>query len=181
MHTDNADVMASVLHLKAEYDRKSSRRLRLTFAGAAEAHLLAHKIGDAGVSVILTPSRPFPHTWDQRRMCVFILCRSHQPHIERFDRLPGPPLSYDSAVTTLLAKGVNVAIGVIDEYSARSTRFDLAWVNILHWILIPQMRRLHFLFVGCVGVQRKYRQSASNCSRYDCSRGGAGSTASLVA
>src|ERR1700683_1258619 len=45
------------------------------------------------------------------------------------DRLPGPPLSYESAVTTLLAKGVNVAIGVVDEYTARNTRFDLAWVN----------------------------------------------------
>ena len=60
--------MASLLHLKAEYDHKSSRSLRLTFAGATEAHLLAKEIGDAGVSVILTPSRPFPFTWDQRRM-----------------------------------------------------------------------------------------------------------------
>jgi hypothetical protein len=60
--------MASLLHLKAEYDHKSNRPLRLTFAGATEAHLLAKEIGDAGVSVILTPSRPFPHTWDQRRM-----------------------------------------------------------------------------------------------------------------
>jgi len=57
------DIMASLLHLKAEYDRKSSRSLRLTFAGAAEAHLLAQEIGEAGVSVVLTPSRPFPDTW----------------------------------------------------------------------------------------------------------------------
>jgi hypothetical protein len=45
--------------------------------------------------------------------------------------MPGPPLSHDSAVTALLARGVNVAIGVVDEYAARNTRFDLAWVNIL--------------------------------------------------
>ncbi|KIM80183.1 hypothetical protein PILCRDRAFT_73396 [Piloderma croceum F 1598] len=109
IHVENVDIMASLLHLKAEYDRKTSRTLRLTFAGAAEAHLLAQEISDAGVSVILTPSRPFPYTWDQRRI------------------LPGPPLSYDSAVTTLLAKDVNVAIGVVDEYTARNTRFDLAW------------------------------------------------------
>jgi hypothetical protein len=60
--------MASLLHLKAEYDQKSRRSLRLTFAGATEAHLLAREISEAGVSVILTSPRPFPHNWDQRRM-----------------------------------------------------------------------------------------------------------------
>src|SRR6202044_2721795 len=61
--------------------------------------------------------------------------------------LPGPPLSYDSAVTTLLAKGVNVAIGVVDEYAARNTRFALAWVKISHWSYIPNPNCLH---ISCV-------------------------------
>ena len=44
-------------------------------------------------------------------------------------RLPGPPLSEHSSVGALLAEGVNVAIGVFDENSARNTRFNLAWVS----------------------------------------------------
>jgi hypothetical protein len=67
--------MASILHLKAEYEHKSTRSLRLTFAGATEAHLLAQEISDAGVSIILTPSRPFPYTWDQRRVWAFSVRR----------------------------------------------------------------------------------------------------------
>ena len=46
-----------------------------------------------------------------------------------YTSLPGPPLSKDSAVTKLLHSGVNVAIGVKDEYDARNTRFDIAWVS----------------------------------------------------
>jgi hypothetical protein len=61
-------MIASILRLKAEYDRKSSRILRLTFAGATEAYLLAEEISKAGVSVILIPSRAFPFTWDQKQM-----------------------------------------------------------------------------------------------------------------
>lgn len=44
-------------------------------------------------------------------------------------RLPGPPLSNYSAATVLLDHGVNVAIGVVDEFAARNTRFDAAWVS----------------------------------------------------
>ncbi len=40
----------------------------MTFAGAAEAHLLAAEIGYAGIGVIVVPSRPFPATWELRRM-----------------------------------------------------------------------------------------------------------------
>ncbi|KAG1769723.1 hypothetical protein EV702DRAFT_1250810 [Suillus placidus] len=36
---------------------------------ATGAHLLAHEIAKAGVSVIVTQSKPFPFTWEQRRMC----------------------------------------------------------------------------------------------------------------
>ncbi|KAG6828905.1 hypothetical protein H0H92_006356 [Tricholoma furcatifolium] len=107
---DNADIMSTLLRLKSEYDSKSGNTLRLTFTGAAEAHLLAEEIGEAGVSVVITSPRPYPGAWENRRI------------------LPGPPLSRDSAVTALLAKNVNVAIGVRDDFDAHNARFNLAWV-----------------------------------------------------
>jgi hypothetical protein len=64
----SADIMATLLRLKDEYEAYSGRELRMTFAGATEAHLLAHEIAKAGVSVIVTESKPFPSTWEQRRM-----------------------------------------------------------------------------------------------------------------
>jgi hypothetical protein len=65
---ENADIMATLLRLKDEYEAHSGGKLRLTFSGATEAHLLAHEIAKAGVSVIVTQSKPFPETWEQRRM-----------------------------------------------------------------------------------------------------------------
>lgn len=42
--------------------------------------------------------------------------------------LPGPPLSEDSLIETLLNKRVNVAITTEDEAAVRNGRFELAWV-----------------------------------------------------
>jgi imidazolonepropionase-like amidohydrolase len=106
---ENADIMASLLRLKDEYEAHSGRELRMTFAGATEAHILAHEIAKAGVSVIVTQSKPFPSTWEQRRI------------------LAGPPITQESLVTALLKAGVNVAIGITDEYNARNTRFEVGW------------------------------------------------------
>ncbi|KAJ7143728.1 hypothetical protein C8R44DRAFT_827345 [Mycena epipterygia] len=85
--------------------------LRLTFAGALEAHLLATEIGRAGFSVIVAPGRPFPGTWEMRR------------------NLPGPPLTSEISFTVLLKNGVNVGIGIVNEYDARNARFDMAMVR----------------------------------------------------
>jgi hypothetical protein len=65
---ESADIMATLLQLKDEYEANSGRELRMTFAGATEAHILAHEIARAGVSVIVTQSKPYPSTWEQRRM-----------------------------------------------------------------------------------------------------------------
>lgn len=65
---ENADIMATLLGLKAEYEGLTGKRLELTFSGASEAHLLAKEIADAGVSVVLTSPRPYPDSWQQRRM-----------------------------------------------------------------------------------------------------------------
>jgi hypothetical protein len=43
--------------------------------------------------------------------------------------LPGPPLSRQTSVTTLLKYGVNVALGVTSEYDMRNARFEIAWVR----------------------------------------------------
>ncbi|RDB22753.1 hypothetical protein Hypma_010022 [Hypsizygus marmoreus] len=109
VEVENADIMASLLILKAEVEDRIGSSMRMTFHGATEAHLLAKEIGNAGVGVILSPARPFPTTWDQRRI------------------LPGPPLSNDTALVTLLKHGVTVGLGVRDAWEARNTRFDIQW------------------------------------------------------
>ncbi|KAI0251330.1 hypothetical protein BJV78DRAFT_1282605 [Lactifluus subvellereus] len=107
----SADVMAALLKLKEEVEQKRGSRMRLVFSGAAEAHLLAKEIGRARVGVILTPSRPFPETWDDRRI------------------LPGPPISNDTALVSLLENGVLVGVGTTDAALAAHIRFDLAWAT----------------------------------------------------
>ncbi|PFH48338.1 hypothetical protein AMATHDRAFT_65765 [Amanita thiersii Skay4041] len=109
IHVDSADIMASLIRMKLRYEETSATKLRMTFVGAAEAHLVAGKIAKAGVSIVVTEPRPYPTTWDKRRF------------------LPGPPLSADTLVTRLLANGVNVAIGVVNEADARNARFEMAW------------------------------------------------------
>ncbi|KAF7364300.1 Composite domain of metallo-dependent hydrolase [Mycena sanguinolenta] len=109
IRVDSADIMATLLHLKAEYEARTWYTLTMTFTGAAEAHLLAAEIAAAHVSVILSPARPYPRTWDSRRI------------------LPGPPLTADTATTTLLRHGVNVGLGVSADYDARNVRFEIAW------------------------------------------------------
>ncbi|KAJ7452300.1 hypothetical protein FB451DRAFT_1050885 [Mycena latifolia] len=102
--------MATLLLLKAEFEVLTSTILRMTFAGATEAHLLAAQIGAAGVSFTLAPARPYPESWDYRRVYV----------------LTGPPLSQKTAVIILVQHGVTLALGVHSEYDAR---FELAWVR----------------------------------------------------
>jgi hypothetical protein len=46
--------------------------------------------------------------------------------------LPGPPLSKDSAISVLLNCNVTVGIGIVEQWSARNTRFDVAWVRFVH-------------------------------------------------
>ena len=64
----SADVIATLLELKAEVEKSSGIGIHLTITGASEAHLLAREIGSANVGVILSPVRPFPEFWEQRRM-----------------------------------------------------------------------------------------------------------------
>lgn len=109
VETANVDIIVSLLKLKAQVDAYTGSNISLVVSGAAEAHLLSKELAAAGVGVIVSPSRPFPEDWQSRRI------------------LPGPPLTNDSMISTLLDHGVTVGIGILEPWSARSTRFDIAW------------------------------------------------------
>ncbi|KZP34599.1 composite domain of metallo-dependent hydrolase [Athelia psychrophila] len=109
INVESADIMASLIALKQDVEAQTGHELAMTFAGASEAHILAQEIGDSRVGVILTPSRPFPFTWESRRI------------------LAGPPLTERSAISVLLAHNVTVGVGILESWSARNTRLDVAW------------------------------------------------------
>ncbi|KAF9052269.1 hypothetical protein BDZ89DRAFT_1056627 [Hymenopellis radicata] len=106
---ENADIMASLIMLKSEVEASTGARLKITFSGATEAHLLAAEIAKASIGVIVTPARPFPSSWERRRV------------------LPGIPLSQDSNIGVLLSHNVTVGVGSSAEWSVRNARFDVAW------------------------------------------------------
>jgi len=108
----SADVIASLIRLKKEIEDELDVQLKFVFAGATEAHLLAKEIAEAGAGVIIAPSRPFPHAWEQRRI------------------LPGPPLSEQNSVAALRAENVTVALGISGTWQARNTRFDVGWAEL---------------------------------------------------
>ncbi|KAI0080817.1 hypothetical protein K474DRAFT_1636767 [Panus rudis PR-1116 ss-1] len=105
----SADIMASVLHLKTEIEEGRGSRMQIVFLGATESYILAKEIAKAKVGVVLSPARGFPGTWDQRRA------------------LPGPPLTNDTTLGTLLHHGVTVGLGLSEAWQPGSTRFEAAW------------------------------------------------------
>ncbi len=68
LYVHNADIMASMIALKAEIEARTGNTIKMTFVGAAESHLIAAEIAVAGVGVIVGNSRPFPTDWQARRM-----------------------------------------------------------------------------------------------------------------
>jgi hypothetical protein len=66
----SADVIATLILLKKEVEEKAGATIHMTIAGAAEAHLLVKEIAEAKIGIIFKPSRPFPATWEQRRVWV---------------------------------------------------------------------------------------------------------------
>lgn len=44
-------------------------------------------------------------------------------------RLPGPPLTNDTALVTLIEHGVTVGIGIVQAWQANTQRFEVAWVR----------------------------------------------------
>lgn len=70
MEVRNADIMATLIKLKREVEDHVGHSIKMTFTGAAEAHLLAKELAAANIGVIVTPPRSFPYTWEEQRMCV---------------------------------------------------------------------------------------------------------------
>lgn len=68
VEAESADVIATLIVLKREVEEKTGARIQMTIAGATEAHLLAKELAAAKIGVVLVPSRPFPATWEQKRM-----------------------------------------------------------------------------------------------------------------
>ncbi|KAF5390646.1 hypothetical protein D9757_002646 [Collybiopsis confluens] len=104
----SADIMASLIMLRAEVDAKIGGQMRMVFVGAKEAWLLAKELSDAKVGVILTSLKPVADTWDERRI------------------LPGPPLTEETALKILVEHGVVVGIGIDQPQFAAETRFQLS-------------------------------------------------------
>ncbi|KAG8926199.1 hypothetical protein FRC02_009071 [Tulasnella sp. 418] len=109
IHTHSADIIAKILILKQEVEAESGDRVRLAFFGGLESHLVAREIAEAGAGVIVSPPRAFPLAWQSRRV------------------LPGPPLTEETVISTLLRHNVTVGIGIVEGWEARNTRFDLIW------------------------------------------------------
>ncbi|KZT52270.1 hypothetical protein CALCODRAFT_487269 [Calocera cornea HHB12733] len=105
----SADVMSTLILLKHEIQIQFGSTMKLSFAGANEAWMVAKNIADDGIGVILVPSRTFPGTWEQMRT------------------VPGVPLTDETNISLLLAHNVTVAIGAVHASLARNTRFDAIW------------------------------------------------------
>ncbi|KAJ7510409.1 carbohydrate esterase family 9 protein [Mycena galericulata] len=114
----SADIIASLILLKEEVENAKGRTIQLTIAGAAEAHLLAQELGEAGVGVILNPVRSFPYIWEER----YALTDTNRS-------LAGPPLTEHTPISALVAHNVTVGVGVLEIWDARNTRFDIAWAS----------------------------------------------------
>ncbi|KAF7317119.1 Carbohydrate esterase family 9 protein [Mycena chlorophos] len=104
-----ADVIATLIVLKREVESVTGKTMKMTITGAAEAHLLAQELADAGVGVIINPARTIPIIWEMRRY------------------LPGPPLTEHTDVSMLVTHNVTVGLGVWEVWDARNTRFEGAW------------------------------------------------------
>ncbi|KAL0573973.1 hypothetical protein V5O48_007988 [Marasmius crinis-equi] len=103
----SADIMTSLIAMKAEVDDRIGGQMRMVFSGASEAHVLAKELHRARIGVILTRLRPTYTEWDGRKI------------------LPGPPLSNETTLGVLLEHKVSVAIGVEHPQLAANALFDL--------------------------------------------------------
>ncbi|CAL1706960.1 unnamed protein product [Somion occarium] len=112
VEADSADVIATLVSLKKEVEKQYRSKVKLTISGGIEAYLLAKDLAHADVGVIQVPARPFPAVWEQRRIS------------------PGPPLTEQSSILTLLEHNVTVGVGITENWAAQNTRFDVGWIAI---------------------------------------------------
>ncbi|KAK0649103.1 CHAT domain-containing protein [Cercophora newfieldiana] len=98
----SADIIASVLKVKAAVDASTKSPIRLVIVGGAESWLVADQLAAADVSVILAPLLSYRVTWEERRA------------------LTGAPLTNGTAIDKLLDAGVEVAIGLEGDSQTRN-------------------------------------------------------------
>ncbi|KAK7450877.1 amidohydrolase [Colletotrichum acutatum] len=103
----SADTIAALLDVKITVEEAllelvdSPKRLRFVVYGGAEAHLVADALSSAKVGVALAPMQSFAISWDQRRA------------------LTGAPLTQGTSVDVLIQAGVDVAIGLEEDWIVR--------------------------------------------------------------
>ncbi|KXH46873.1 amidohydrolase [Colletotrichum nymphaeae SA-01] len=103
----SADTIAALLDVKSTVEEAllelvdSPKRLRFVVYGGAEAHLVADALSTAKVGVVLAPMQSFAVSWDQRRA------------------LTGAPLTNGTSVDVLIRAGVDVAIGLEEDWIVR--------------------------------------------------------------
>lgn len=85
----SADVIATLILLKKDVEEKTGAAIQMTIAGATEAHLLVKEIAKANIGIIFKPSRPFPATWEQRRLWVLRCDLGSDRIFMRDDPFPG--------------------------------------------------------------------------------------------
>ncbi|KAK4684354.1 hypothetical protein P7C73_g5825, partial [Tremellales sp. Uapishka_1] len=106
VEVSNADHMGALVRLK----REVAPDMKMTFLGGHEAWLVADDLAKENIGVIVANARSFPGEWNSRRI------------------LPGPPLSKHTLPSYLVSHGVTVGLGITEEWQARNTRYDAAWV-----------------------------------------------------
>ncbi|KAJ3889383.1 hypothetical protein GG344DRAFT_78842 [Lentinula edodes] len=120
------------MSLKQELEAVNENKIHLTTFGATESHLLAKELAEAGVGVVVGPGHPFPDSWEIRRI------------------LPGPPLSKDRTIGSLLH--YNVTVGILPVgFQAKLSRPEIGNLS------------LHAAR-GCSGFRWKNQQR--NCSMH---------------
>ena len=79
-------------------------------------------------------------------------------HDYHFSSLPGPPLTEKSSIMELLDHNVTVGLGIVENWAAHNTRFDLAWVSGFSKEKLPVATRLRVV-VFRLGCHRSGRSS----------------------
>ncbi|KAJ3903557.1 hypothetical protein F5879DRAFT_1002385 [Lentinula edodes] len=141
----SADAITTLISLKQELEAVNENKIHLTIFGATESHLLAKELAEPGVGVVVGPVHPIPDSWEIRR------------------KLPGPPLSKDRTIGSLLH--YNVTVGILP------VGFPAKFVPPGNWKLIiaccPGMFIRHGILTvntGCSGFRWKNQQR--NCSMH---------------
>ncbi|WVQ99842.1 hypothetical protein IAU59_006985 [Kwoniella sp. CBS 9459] len=106
VNVDKADSIATLIRLKTEVAEKA----KITVLGGQEAWLVADELAEADIGVIVAPVRSYPGDWDSRRI------------------IPSIPLSNHTLPSYLASHGVTVGLGIVEEWQARNTLYEAAWV-----------------------------------------------------